>query len=373
MGLLGWVAIGLGVVVLVVIVQGIYLSTVLQWEDEKTRGLGYYGLPPAERERFKRSLRLHARLLLPLLRLNAKLAKFDFRKVSFQYQGVSAPRGSCSAESFARATEYRPGREDIFVVTQMKCGTTWMQHVVYEVLLRGGGDLVASGRTLYGVCPWIEGLRSVPMAQAPIHGAERPSRIVKTHLPVQLCPSSAEARYIYVARHPVSCFASCIDFITTNVGGMAPAIGAFEEWFCSKDMMWWGTWTDHVRGWWEQSTREKNVLFLFFEDMKKDLPGVVRQVAEFLGVAPLTEGELAQVVTKCGFAYMQLHQGNFEMQPPHILQADAELFVRGTADRHKDVPAEVQRRLLAWSEEGLKSSDFPLSQKYADGAAAHQA
>jgi hypothetical protein len=67
---------------------------------------------------------------------------------------------------------------------------------------------------------------------------------------------------------------------------------------------------------------------------------------------------------------MQRHQDSFEMHPPHILQTNAELFVRGTADRHKDVPDEVRRRILAWAATEMAGSGFPLDQAYPDVAAA---
>ncbi len=366
MVVLWWTLGVLVVLVVVVTVQGIYLGAILKWEDQETVGLGYYGRPAAARKRFKRQLRVHALLLTPILRLNAALTKLDFRKVGFLYKGVAGPLGSCSPESFARAESYRPRPDDIFVVTQMKCGTTWMQHLVYEVLHRGSGSLVETGTAIYAVAPWLEGRKSVSLEEGPLLGTERRSRIIKTHLPAQLCPSAAEARYIYVARHPVSCFASCIDFIVTNVGGMAPGIAAFEEWYRSPELMWWGTWTAHVRGWWERSRRDQNVLFLYFEDMKRDLPAVVRQVTAFLGMRPLHEQELARVLEKCGFSYMQEHQDNFEMHPPHILQTNAALFVAGTADRHKDVPVEVRTRILAWSAGELADSDFPVAAMYPD-------
>jgi len=366
MAVLWWVLGVAGGLVAVVVVQGIHLGAILKWEDQETVGLGYYGRTPAERDRFKRQLRRHALLLAPILRLNAALAKLDFRKVGFLYKGVAGPHGSCSPESFAQAEGFRPGAGDIFVVTQMKCGTTWMQHVVYEILHRGAGNLVESGTAMYAVSPWLEGRKSVPLEAAPVLGRERPSRLIKTHLPAQLCPAAGAARYVYVARHPVSCFASCMDFIVTNVGRMAPGVAAFEEWYRSPELMWWGTWPAHVRGWWERARRDRNVLFLYFEDMKRDLAGVVRQVAAFLEVAPLTEAELARVVEKCGFAYMQEHQDNFEMHPPHILQTNAALFVAGTADRHKDVPPEVRQRILAWSGRELAGSDFPLAKVYPD-------
>ena len=223
-----------------------------------------------------------------------------------------------------------------------------------------------TGREMYAVAPWIEGRKSVPMEQAPLLGTVRPSRIIKTHLPARLCPFDAKARYIYAARHPISCFASCIDFVVTNVGAMAPALPQFEEWYTTADLMWWGTWTDHVKGWWDRAQQSPNVLFIYFEDMKKDLPGIVRRVADFMGVAPLSEEEVANVVHKCGFKYMQEHQDNFEMHPPHILQSDAELFVSGSAERHKDVPEEVRKRIAAWTVKEMANSTFPLPKMYPD-------
>jgi hypothetical protein len=363
-----WIGLAVGLVVLFFIGQMIYLSVVLSWEDQATRGLGYYGQQPEGRETFKRRLRFHARLLYPVLRLIGRTSKFTFEKASFHYRGVAGPRGTCGEDSFAKADTYTAQPEDIFVVTQMKCGTTWMQHVVYEVLNRGNGDIVDSGRTLYAVSPWIEARKSVPVEDAPLVGSERPSRIIKTHLPVSLCPWNPQTRYIYVARHPVSCFASCVDFVATNIGTLAPDLPVVEAWFRSPELMWWGTWPDHVKGWWQRSRESDNVLFVHFEDMKRDLGAVARQVAAFLGIEPLTDDELVNVVEKCGFAYMQRHKHAFEMNPPHILQTDAELFVRGTADRHKDVPVEVRERLAAWAATQLEDSDYPLAEHYPDVA-----
>ncbi|MCC6317162.1 MAG: sulfotransferase domain-containing protein [Gemmatimonadaceae bacterium] len=362
-----WWIVGILVLLFVVYIgYGVYLATVLKWEDEQTVGLNYYGLPPAGRAAFKAQLRAHARRLAPMLRLNARLARLDFARARIQLDGVSGPTGSCSVESFAAAKAYEPRPEDVFVVTQMKCGTTWMQNVVYEVLNRGHGDLVETGKAMYALSPWLEGRKSVPMALASPIGTERPSRIIKTHMPVALCPFNARAKYIYVARHPVSCFASCIDFVDTNVGGMSPELPAFEAWYTSRDLMWWGTWPDHVKGWWDRSKQHPNVLFVFFEDMKRDLGAVTRRVAEFLDVAPLSDSELVAVVRKCGFAYMQEHQDNFEMHPPHILQTNAELFVAGTADRYKNVPADIRARVAAWVAQEMAASDFPLARYYPD-------
>jgi Sulfotransferase domain len=369
MSVLLWIGLGVGGIMVLLIAVAVWLSVVLTWSDEKTNGLGYYGLPPAARAKFKKQLRTQARLLYPVLRLVTR-TKFTFDKGSFQHSGIAGPKGTCSPESFAKADGYVPRADDIFVVTQMKCGTTWMQNIVYEVLLRGRGDIVEAGRTLYALSPWLEALKSVSIQEAPLIGGQRPSRVIKTHLPARLCPFSPEAKYIYVARHPVSCFASCVDFVATNIGAAAPPVSAVEEWFCSPDLMWWGTWPDHVKGWWERSQSESNVLFVFFEDMKRDLAGTVRKVATFLGIEALSSSEIERIVEKCSFAYMQEHKDAFEMNPPHLLQTDAELFVRGSADRHKDVAPDVRQRLLSWCASELAGSTFPVAEHYPDVKAA---
>ena len=352
----------------------VYMSSVMAWSDQKTNGLGYYGLSPTERDAFKKSLARHARILHPFVAVLGKLSPLKMASATFVQDGLAGPKGTCTPESFAAGRAYRPGSADVFVATQMKCGTTWMQHVVYEVLHRGSGTLVESGTALYAVSPWLEAVKSVSVEEAPLLGAERPTRIIKTHLPRGACPQSPEARYIYVARHPVSCFASCVDFIATNAGPMAPPVEEVEGWFTSDDAMWWGTWPAHLTGWWAASRTQENVLFVHFEEMKRDLSGVIRSVTEFLGLDPLSPEELAAVEHKCGFEYMQAHKGTFEMHPPHLLATDAQLFVRGTADRHRDVSEDVRTRILRWCAGEMAdvahAAGYPIAETYPDVAAA---
>ena len=362
-----WLGIALGVAVALFIAQLLWFSGVMAWEEKSTAGGAYYALPPAERAAYKRKLRRQSLLVFPTLRLLGAMSKSTLENGTFVHDGVAGPKGTCSADSYAKARAYPAGAGDVFVATQMKCGTTWMQHVVYQVLHRGAGDLVERGQTLYGVSPWLEGRKTLPAEQAPRHGAERPMRVFKTHLPASLCPWSPDAKYVYVVRHPVSCFASCVDFLRTNLGAFTPPLPEIERWFCS-DKMWWGPWPQHVAGWWERAQGSDNVLFVTFEDMKRDLAGVVDRVAALLGVSPLTDAERDEVVRKCGFAYMQEHQDAFEMNPPHLLQTEAALFVRGSANRHEDVPEDVRQRVGTWCRDRVADGPLPLAELYPDVA-----
>lgn len=360
-----WIVVAAAAAVSFLVLQVAWLGAVLHWEDRATEGLGYWGRSPEGRRRFRQSLERHSLLLRPVLALLARTASFTFERVSFEFEGVAGPEGTCDPDSFARGVGYGPDPEDVFVVTQMRCGTTWMQHVVYEVLHRGAGDLVDSGTALHAVSPWLESRKTVPVEEAPLLGDERPSRIIKTHFPTSLCPFDTDARYVYVTRHPVSCFASCVDFIGANAGAMAPPTEVVAEWFCSESM-WWGPWPDHVDGWWTRAREAENVLFVHFEEMKSDLPGIVARVAEFLDLEPLEDDEMRRVVERCRFDYMRRHAEVFEMQPPHILSVHADLFRRGTADRHRDVGEETRRRVAAWCAERLTDSPYPLERVYPD-------
>lgn len=339
----GWLIVVLGGAAALAAWQLVHFAAVVAWGEVQTAGERYYTLPPEARRRYKRLLRLHAALLWPLLAVLPRWAPFRFERGSFHADGLAFPRGTCSAESVARAKAWRPDGNDVFVVTPMKCGTTWMQHLVVQVLHRGGRNLAAEGQSLHALSAWLEGTKTVLPEAAPRLGIP-PRRVLKTHLPADACPWSAEAKYIYVTRHPVSCFASCRDFLRTNLGQFAPDLQAMCDWFCGPGM-WWGRWTAHLAGWQRRADCSPNVLLVRFEDMKRDLATVARRVAAHLEAPPLTDEELAAVVGRCSFQAMQRDHEAFEMNPPHLLQTAGQFFMRGTADRHRDVPPDVRRRI----------------------------
>lgn len=337
------------------------------WETASRRGLNYYGKPLAERKKFRGTLQRKARFLLPLLSFESKLQRLAKTKPfipSMEYGGITGPSYSCTVESFETAAKYQPTAEDIFVATQMKCGTTWMQQIVYEILSRGKGDLSDHGHVhLYAASPWIESVDSVSIKDAPLIGQKR-MRLIKTHLPTKLCPYSPEAKYIYVTRHPVACFGSIVDYFELMSGPLAPPHEAILDWYLS-DRMWWLSWPENVAGWWEWASGRPNVLFFHFEEMKKDLDPVVRKVAQFLGMS-LTDEEVRKVIEKSGFQYMKENEELFEMSPPNIFSVSGTYFKSGQANREVDLSEEEKRRILAFCRARLIRSSYPVGKFYPD-------
>ena len=60
--------------------------------------------------------------------LQALVGVFRGRRVQAmgKYESVSGPAMICSPKTFAAAHPYTPAPENVFVATQMKCGTTWI-------------------------------------------------------------------------------------------------------------------------------------------------------------------------------------------------------------------------------------------------------
>ena len=346
--------------------QIVHLAVVLRWTDRHTRGLAYYGRPSDERRRFRQLVARHALVLAPILAVLGRAARRQFTQRAIRHGGVAGPAGACTSESFRRAAEHAPRPDDVFVVTQMRSGTTWMQHLVYQVLTRGEGDLVSEGLALNAVSPFLEADCTVSVGAAPLVGCERPMRIIKTHLPVSLCPFDRRARYIYVSRHPVACLASCADFVRGNLQGFAPDWPELARWFLSEDLMWWSTWVTHVGHWQRRAEREANVLLVRYEDLAADLAAATQQVAQLLEMEPLTALETAAIVRKCRLDMMQSQAETFEMYPPHLLQAANPFFAHGGADRVRSVPPGIARSVLDWCRREGAARQFALERLYPD-------
>ncbi len=339
------------------------------WSELQRRGDRYFARTLAERRRLVKRLQWHAHYVRPIFEAIARIKRLKHVPV-MRYGRVTGPVLMSSRKSYARTVHYRPEAADIFIATQMKCGTTWMQQIVFEILHGGEGDLSDTGyRHMYAVSPWIETspTSSVPMERAPLVGPRR-NRIIKTHMPAQLIPHSDLAKYIYVTRHPVSCFASCVDFIYKGMGPLTPTRRDMLAWFCSDDM-WWMSWPDHVESWWQRSQQHANVLFVHYEDLKRDLEGGVRQVAAFLEV-PLTDAQVAKVVHKAGFDYMREHEEEFEMFAPNLFSVSTPENIRymqsGSLARHQDTDIHERERILAFCRGRLAHASYPVGDHYPD-------
>jgi aryl sulfotransferase len=122
-----------------------------------------------------------------------------------------------------------------------------------------------------------------------------------------------------------------------------------------------------VRSWWKLRDLP-NVKFVHFNDMKRDLPGSIREIAEFLDI-PTKPASFQNIVEHCGFEYMKANAEAVTPLGGMLWEGGAKTFInKGTNGRWKDAltPAEVRayeqravRELgedcAAWLAEGARS------------------
>ncbi len=335
------------------------------WHRTKIKSDRYFSKTLELRKQFEQSLKKHAVLIMPFITLVSQFIKVN-KMPSFTYKGVVCPSAISSAKDFYNAETYNASEKDVFIATQMKSGTTWMQQIVFEILHKGQGDLSDDGyRHMYALSPWIEtgNNSSVPIERAPLVSPYK-KHIIKTHLPAALCPYSPSAKYIYVARNPISCFLSSKDFLQFLTGPLCPNDKKLADWFCSDDM-WWGSWANHVADWWDKAALVDNVFFVTFEMLKDDPEKIINQISEFLQVA-LTDEELALVVEKSSFAYMKKNEAHFEMSPPSIFSVSSNLRYMQSGKKNRDdaLDKNIKDDIWAYSAQCLQGREFPASTYY---------
>ncbi|PKF48992.1 sulfotransferase domain-containing protein [Enterovibrio nigricans] len=352
----------------------LYVGHFMRWHTENTQGNAYFGKTLQERREIKRKVIKHAPFVSPFLRAVALVAYNSNKIPKTNYKNVTGPMMTSSNESFKAGSEYLPTEDDIIVATQMRCGTTWMQQIVFEILHKGEGNLTDTGyKHINSASAWIECSQhsGVPLADSPKLG-EAQKRVLKTHFPTSLCPYSESAKYIYVTRHPVSCYASVHDFVSTVAGPFAPAQDKFLDWYCS-DEFYWTSWPHHVDGWWKWASERDNITFVHFEDLKADPKSVIRMIADFLNVT-LTEDEFQKVLAKADFSYMREREEYFEMTQPSVntVMSKTHFFNGGKSNRHKEVQAHERAQINQFVSEYLADSPYPLAEHYPDVTSSEQ-
>uniref|UniRef100_A0A6M2E5L2 Putative sulfotransferase n=1 Tax=Amblyomma tuberculatum TaxID=48802 RepID=A0A6M2E5L2_9ACAR len=173
------------------------------------------------------------------------------------------------------ALSYEPLESDVFIVSYPKCGTTWMQHITYNIYRDGVPP--ADHMEFMTMAPFLELLGAEGAHAMPRPGA------IKTHLPFNKQPYSPKAKYIYVTRNPYDC---CVSFYyhTKNFPPYLFEDGTFDQFFDMfvEGKVDYGDYFDHVLSWYEHRG-DSNVFFVTYEDIKKDTPGWVLKIADFLG------------------------------------------------------------------------------------------
>jgi len=198
--------------------------------------------------------------------------------------------------------------EDVFVVSYPKSGTTWVGEILWQLYNNGEVSSVDLSERV----PFLEYSTKPIVSQPELETLPSP-RIIKTHLSSDVIPKgeseSTRCKYVYVARNPKDVAVSKYKFVNS-----IPRCGYTGPWeFYAKlfidGKVSYSRWNDHVIGWWQHKDEAK-VLFLKYEDLKKDLASKIRDIARFLEINA-TEETICQIAEQCTFKGMQKNKESF--------------------------------------------------------------
>ncbi|XP_073943401.1 uncharacterized protein [Choristoneura fumiferana] len=278
-----------------------------------------------------------------------------------------------------RALPLRP--DDVWVATFPRCGTTWTQELVWlvqnnldykkaaEISLLERYLFIELFTFMHEQLPVFEaldldgGMGEVMKTPGYIMAEKMPSpRFIKTHLPMSLLSPNLldTSKVVYVARDPRD---AAVSFYYHNKRFKGhDYVGDFKSYWdlFQKDLIPWSPFWAHVKEAWALRYHP-NMLFMFYEDMLKDLPAAIKRVAKFFRKT-YSEQQIRTLCEHLDFKNFKNNSSvNFEtMNHPLIINEGSEAFVRqgkaGGWAEHFD--EDMRRQAREWVERHLQDTDL---------------
>mmetsp|Transcript_634 Transcript_634/g.1503 ORF Transcript_634/g.1503 Transcript_634/m.1503 type:complete len:310 (+) Transcript_634:65-994(+) len=193
-------------------------------------------------------------------------------------------------DGFISGLSYEASKNDLFVATYPKNGTTWTQHIVYLIL--NDGKPISAEQRLDQEFPHLEevGREFVEKRAAVSAGF----RLIKTHLPYDMTPQNSKAKYIFVIRNAKDTVVSFFHHTRGFVKHYNFADGTFDTYFrlFVEGRVDFGSYFDCVRSWLDHKD-DDNILCVTYESLRSNPREGVLKIAEFLDAKVYPERLLA--------------------------------------------------------------------------------
>ncbi len=264
----------------------------------------------------------------------------------------------------SRWDNFQSREDDILICTPAKCGTTWTQ-MICALLIFQKTDFE---KPLTEYSPWMDVLLA-PVEQ--VHrqlNQQSHRRFIKTHTPLDGLPYYKKAKYICVGRDPRDAFLSlknhlenmkpeALEVCQQNATGKwkppQPSPKDLSEWFrawidsscsTSPDHAGHADVLNYINTFW-QFKHLPNILMLHYSDLKADLDGEMKRIANFLNIE-VPDHLWPELVAAASFKNMKSRADHLAPQVTSNVWKDAgQFFNKGTSGQWRDILGEGELAL----------------------------
>ncbi|XP_066927159.1 luciferin sulfotransferase-like [Clytia hemisphaerica] len=297
-----------------------------------------------------------------------EVLKFRRQIDDIEFKGLSfvQPYGYIFSERYIKYhnqfQNFQMFEDDVFIATYPRCGTRWMQELVWRVR----NDQEALSTEYLNV--------RVPMLDfcinfeedahnfSPISNCDnlpRP-RAFKTHLAYDLLPKQfhqqKKGKAIFVIRNPRDICQSLLNYFQ-NIENYTGDIQTIAN-IMTKDGigLFYGPFFKVVLSYWNKR-HDDNILIVFYEEMQKDLGSVIQKVADFLNVS-ITTDRVEHLVDFLSFNSMKDNKSSL-FSSEFMSKSAARMYHKGRVGSWKDVfTPEMIQQFEEWENKHLKNTDL---------------
>ncbi|XP_076597650.1 cytosolic sulfotransferase 1-like [Chaetodon auriga] len=209
----------------------------------------------------------------------------------FDFHGVSMT--NFFTDNWENVQNFQARPDDILIATYPKAGTTWISYILDLLYFGQTSSERQTSTPIYDRVPFLELIfPSVGSGVDQANNLTTSPRLIKTHLPIQFVPKSfweQNCRMVYVARNAKDNMVSFFHFDRMTLTQPEPGDWSSYLQRFMKGKMLFGSWYDHVNGWWKKKQTYSNLHYMFFEDMVEDTGREIDKLCSFLGLSPSVE------------------------------------------------------------------------------------
>lgn len=192
--------------------------------------------------------------------------------------------------------------EDVYIVSFLKSGTTWMQQILYQMTTQGDMGF----KHIYEVSPW---LRNLSFTSSPLPELPSP-RLIKSHDPYHLMRKGKRGRFIFLLRNGIDVANSLYhhrkDYNDNKI--------TFDKSFdISFNQSGHENWFEFNREW-LLNRNKHSILYVRYEDLKTKFDHEINRIAGFLSVT-LTPEAILRIKERTSFDFMKQNETKFGEQP----------------------------------------------------------